>query len=340
MTSTPSPQASSPGTARSRRVAIIGGGRLAFGALGMVRAATAAGARFTVQGFARSEGGRQVLRDGGAVVAASVAAAIDGADIVVVCVPAPALLGLVEEAAPRATGDQVVLHAARGVGAGFALPHQVLRGGSCWKKIAVIGGPLYLDDAGSGRILNAAIASRFDEALAAVRGLVKGAPIRLSATHDIVGVELCGALSNVGHLATGLAAGAGLSETDQGLLHVRALLEAGRFGRAMGAERGTFSGLAGVGDLIPRRVSSQKKHKDIGHAIAVGGIGAGARDDDDDVTSTLEGAITAREGVRFADHHHVDAPLMRAVVAILDEGKPAGATLKEVLDTDLGLQAA
>ena len=208
------------------------------------------------------------------------------------------------------------------------------------KKIVVIGGPIYLDDAGSGRILNAAIASRFDEALAAVRGLVKGAPIRLSATHDIAGVELCGALSNVGHLATGLAAGAGLSETDQGLLHVRALLEAGRFGRAMGAERGTFSGLAGVGDLIPRRVSSQKKHKDIGHAIAIGGIGAGARDDDDDVTSTLEGAITAREGVRFADHHHVDAPLMRAVVAILDEGKPAGATLKEVLDTDLGLQAA
>jgi glycerol-3-phosphate dehydrogenase len=100
--------------------------------------------------------------------------------------------------------------------------------------------------------------------------------------------------------------------------------------------------LAGVGDLIPRRVSSQKKHKDIGHAIAVsGGVGgAGARDVDDDATATLEGAITAREGVRFADHHLVDAPLMRAVVAILDEGKPVGATLREVLDTDLGLQAA
>ena len=323
---------------RTRRVALLGGGRLAYGALGMVRAAVAAGSRFSLQGFGRSVAARSVLRDGGAVVVDSIAAAVDGADLVVVCVPAPALHDVVAEAAATATGDQVVLHAARGVGAGFALPHQVLRGGSCWKKIVVIGGPIYLDDAGSGRILNAAIASRFDEALAAVRGLVKGAPIRLSATHDIVGVELCGALSNVGHLATGLAAGAGLSETDQGLLHVRALLEAGRFGRALGAEPATFSGLAGVGDLIPRRVSSQKMHRDMGYAIATQTTTGG--DHDVDVTVSLEGAVTAREGVAFARRQQVDAPLMRAVVAILDEGAPVGPTLREVLDTDLGLQAA
>jgi glycerol-3-phosphate dehydrogenase (NAD(P)+) len=325
-------------TPRTRRVAILGGGRLAFGALAMVRAAVAAGSRFSLQGFGRSAAARAVLRDGGAVVVDSIAAAVDGADLVVVCVPAPALHGVVAEAAATATGDQVVLHAARGVGAGFALPHQVLRGGSCWKKIVVIGGPIYLDDAGSGRILNAAIASRFDEALAAVRGLVKGAPIRLSATHDIVGVELCGALSNVGHLATGLAAGAGLSETDQGLLHVRALLEAGRFGRALGAEPGTFSGLAGVGDLIPRRVSSQKMHRDVGFAIATHATTGG--DTDVDIPVDLEGAVTAREGVAFARRQQVDAPLMRAVVAILDDGASVGSTLREVLDTDLGLQAA
>lgn len=318
--------------ARQRRVAILGGGRLAYGALGMVRPSAKAG-DLVVVGWSRSAEGRALLKAGGAVVKDSAADAVCGADIVLVCVPAPSLSDVANLAAPGATGDQVVVHAARGVGAGFALPHEVLRGASCWKKIVALGGPLYLDDAGSGRALNAAVGSRFDEAIDAVRSMVKGAPLRLSSTRDIVGVELCGALSNVGHLAAGLAAGAGLGETDQGLLHVRALLEAGRLGRSLGAERTTFSGLAGVGDLIPRRVSSQRRHRDVGHAV-----GAGEREGVD--VTTLEGAVTAREGARFAAHHGFAAPLLLAVQQILDEHVAAAPTLQKLLDTELGLQAA
>jgi glycerol-3-phosphate dehydrogenase (NAD(P)+) len=323
----------SPTHAKKRRVAVVGGGRFAYGALGMVRAANAGGAGYDVVGWARSDAAKAMIKDRGAVVADSVTAAVSGADIVIVAVPAGSIAEVAGIAAAAASGDQVVVHAARGVGAGFALPHELLRGATCWKKIVAIGGPLYLDDAGTGRALNAAIGSRFDEAIDAVRALLRGAPIRLSATHDVKGLELCGAMSNVGHLAVGLAAGAGLGETDQGLLHVRALLEAGRLGRAIGAERATFSGLAGVGDLIPRRVSSQRKHRDVGHAVASGG------DADNDVTA-LEGAITAREGALWAERHHVDAPLLHAVASILDGGKAAGPTLLSVLDTELGLQAA
>lgn len=319
-------------TTRVRRVAILGGGRLAFGALGMVRPGVKAGSSVVV-GWARGPEARQLLRDGGAEVTDTAEAAVKCADIVLLCVPAPSLKDIVALAAPAASGDQVVVHAARGVGADFALPHQVLRAGSCWKKIVALGGPLYLDDAGTGRSLNAAVASRFDEAIDAVRALVQGAPLRLSPTHDIVGVELCGALSNVGHLAAGLAAGAGLSETDQGLLHVRALLEAGRIGRDLGAERATFSGLAGVGDLIPRRVSSQRRHRDVGHAI--GGGDRSALD-----VTTLEGAVTAREGAGFAARHGLPAPLLIAVQQILDAHAPAASTLQKLLDTELGLQAA
>ncbi len=317
---------------RRRRVAILGGGRFAYGALGMVRAAVAAGGAFDVVGWARSDAGKAMITERGAAVVDSVEAAVADSAIVIVAVPASCIADVAAAAAAAASGDQVVVHAARGVGAGFALPHELLRQATCWKKVVAIGGPLYLDDAGTGRALNAAIGSRFNEAIDAMRSLLRGAPVRLSATHDVVGLELCGALSNVGHLAAGMAAGAGLSETDQGLLHVRALLEAGRLGRALGAERATFSGLAGVGDLIPRRVSSQRKHRDLGHALATG-------DDDVDVT-TLEGAITAREGSLWAERHQLDAPLLHAIKGILDDGAPAGATLLKLLDTELGLQAA
>ena len=224
------------------------------------------------------------------------------------------------------------MHAARGVDVDGALPHQLLRRETCWKKIVVIGGPLYLDDAGSGRHLNAAIASRFDEALTAVRSITAGAPLRLHHTNDIVGVELCGAFSNIGHLAAGLADGAGFSETDQGLLTVRALLEAGRLGRAMGAAPATFSGLAGVGDLIPRRVSSQRKHRDLGYAFAENGAGH------DDVIA-LEGAVSAIGLAKLARDKGLALPLTFAVAAIL-KSAPAALSLAAVLDLDLGLQAA
>jgi glycerol-3-phosphate dehydrogenase (NAD(P)+) len=323
--------------ARPRRIAILGGGRLAYGALGMVRPGTRAGDH-VVFGWGRSADARRVLQEGGATVVASPEDAVTDAAVVILCVPAPSLAEVTGLAAPAASGDQIVVHAARGVGADFALPHEILRAVSCWKKIVALGGPLYLDDAGSGRALNAAIASRFDEAIDIVRAIVRGAPLRLSATHDIVGVELCGALSNVGHLAAGLAAGAGLGETEQGLLHVRALLEAGRLGRLMGAERATFSGLAGVGDLIPRRVSSQRRHRDVGSALGAGTLADSG--DDAAARNALEGVFTAREGARFATRQGLSAPLLSAIQRILDDGAPVGPTLLALLDTELGLQAA
>ncbi len=324
---TSSPTASS----RSFTVAVVGGGRLAWGTLGMLRAAQKSGAAIDIVGYARSGDGREVLKRGGARVVDSAAGAVDGATVVVVAVPAPAVIDVARAAAAAACGDQVILHAARGVDVDGALPHQVLRRETCWKKIVVIGGPLYLDDASAGRHLNAALASRFDEAMNAVRTITVGAPLRLHQTHDIVGVELCGAFSNVGHLAAGLAAGAGFSETDQGLLAVRALLEAGRLGGVMGAAPSTFSGLAGMGDLIPRRVSSQRKHRELGQAFIVDG---GVRD----ALRQLEGAVSATALAVLAQDKGIVLPLTASVAAIL-AGASAPSTLAAVLDLDLGLQA-
>lgn len=318
-------------------VAVVGGGRLAFGTLGMLRAAKKSGVDIDVLGYARAQAGRDVLDKGGARVVDAIGSAVAGADVVILAVPATALDEVAAACGTAATGDQVILHAARGVDVAGRLPHQTLRQHTCWKKIVVIGGPLYLDDAGSGRDLNGALASRFDEAIAMVKTITKGAPLRLQHTNDIVGVELCGALSNIGHLASGFAAGAGFSETDQGLLTVRALLEAGRLGRVLGASPATFSGLAGVGDLIPRRVSSQTRHRELAKAFVAdnGHVDASSST----AVNHLEGAVSAVALATLARERGVHLPLVTATAAIL-EGASATTTLGAVLDLDLGLQAA
>jgi glycerol-3-phosphate dehydrogenase (NAD(P)+) len=310
------------------KVALLGGGKLAHAALLML------GKNADVVAWARSAAARAALAAVGVDVGEDVRAVVAAADVIFLAVPAPAFTEVVDAFAEATRGDQILVHGSRGVGAGFALPHQLVRERCCIKKTAAIGGPLYLDDAAAGRPLSAALASRFDEVVAAIRALTVGTPLRIHATRDVVGVEVAGALSNVGHLAAGLAHGAGLGETDQGLLAVRALLEAGAVGAVLGADRATFNGLAGLGDLIPRQVTSSRRQREAGAAIA-----AGAGVDDFDV-DLLEGAVTAREGARFAERHGLKLPLVAAVDEIVRDAAPARATLERVLSLDLGLKAA
>lgn len=306
-------------------VALLGGGKLARAALTLLRAANV-----DVVASVRAAAQAHSLEAAGARIAPA-REAVASADVVFFAVPAPALGAVVDVVTGVARAEQVVLHASRGTGEDGALPHEIIRRSSCWKKIAVLGGPLYVDDAVAGRQLAAAVASRFDEVIRVVRALTKGT-VRVSSTRDVIGVEVAGALSNVGHVAAGLAAGAGFGETDQSLLHVRALLEGARLGVHLGADRNTFNGLAGLGDLIPRNVTSTRLHKKAGEDF-VAGIAH-------DKAAGMEGLVTARAVAALGVRHHLDLPLVRAVDDIFAGRADVTAAIEQVLALDLGLQAA
>lgn len=308
-------------------VAVIGGGKIAHAALLLLKRA---GVDVVVA--ARDPRQQRTLAALGARTA-SLCDAVAAASLVFLAIPAPAFPEVIDSVARVARGSQVVLHAARGAGPGFALPHQMIRSRSCWKKIAVIGGPLYVDDAAVGRPLSAAVASRYDEAVRAVRAMTQGTTMRISATRDVIGVEVAGAMSNVGHLAAGMARGSGFGETDQGLLSIRALVEAQRLGVFLGADRATFTGLAGVGDLIPRNLASTKLHREVGEKICSLGV------DVDLGLEVLEGAVSARAGAALAEKCGIDLPLLRGVDDVLAGRARPKTVLDHVLSLDLGLQA-
>src|SRR5258708_390774 len=97
--------------------------------------------------FARSPRQRTELPrdlDGtGVLVAASMKESIEGAQIVFLAVPAPAIEEVAEQYGEFARGDHVVIHASRGVGPGCVLAHQMIRKKTCVRKIGVLGGPLH-----------------------------------------------------------------------------------------------------------------------------------------------------------------------------------------------------
>ena len=311
-------------------VTVLGGGTMA---LAVVALLDRAGAQ--VRLWARDPAQRERAKLAGALVSEDVGAAVAGSRFVFFAVPAYALPEVAARYGPHAQGDHVVVHAARGVAAGFVLPHKAIRAEACVRRVGALGGPLYLEDLGEGRPLVAMLASRYDETFDVVRALVHGSPVRLHTSHDVVGVEVAGAISNVAALAAGMADGLGLTETDQGVLLTRGLAEASRLGRALGADAATFAGLAGVGDLIPRRVASTLKHRAHGKALAAAD---GARAATSPADARLEGVVTAREARALAAHLRVDLPLVDAVAAVVDGTAAARDALERVLSLDLELE--
>lgn len=269
------------------------------------------------------------------VPAPDVASAVEGASVIFFAVPASALPHVAGMYGASAKADHIVIHAVRGVGAGFKLPHQAIRDTTCVRKIGVLGGPLQAVELTSGRPLAAVLASRFSETVRAIQALTKNTPVIVHGSKDVVGVEVAGALSNVAAIAAGMSDRLEMGETARGLLLTRGLAEARKLGVALGADAGTFAGLAGVGDLIPRKVTSTDRHRELGTRLAEGVALDKALAV---IPGEVEGVNTAREAVLAAARLSLELPLMRAVESVLDGKSSARDALEQVLRLDLDLE--
>lgn len=319
----------------ARTIAVLGAGKLGAAVTSLLVAAGQEVVLWARRGQ-RALSVASTLPDAGArlQVAASVEDACRDAHVVCFAVPASALAEVARRVGDVARGDQIALHGCRGMETPFVLPHEIIRRETCIKKIGVLGGPLYLDEATRGRPLVAVLASRFEEVQRAMRRIVAGTSVRVHGTADVVGVEVAGAVSNVAHIAAGLAAGLGLGETDQAILLTRGLVEATRIGTAVGADARTFSGLAGVGDLIPRPVTVTRRHRKLGEDLA-----RGRRPEPLTAPAALEGVLTAQSVHVVRERHGLSLPLMTAVHDVLFAGADPSAALERVLALDLDLDA-
>lgn len=314
-------------------VAILGGGRFANAVAALL---VPQGAR--VRLWARTEAARaerQAAQDG-LQVSADVGEVVAPADLVFFAVSAGGLESVANLFGDHARADQIVVHPVRGVGRGFALPHELIRSKSCAKKIGALGGPLHARELTSGRPLAAVIASRFPEVIATLRGISARTPVRIHPSRDVIGVEVAGAISNVSALAAGMSDALGLGDTARGILMTHGLVEAQRIGCALGADPATFTGLAGVGDLIPRHVTSTERHQTVGQRLVEGATLDAALAG---LEGEVEGVTTALEARERARTLRLTLPLVEAVAAILSGEHAAGPALEAVLmldDIELG----
>lgn len=181
--------------------------------------------------------------------------------------------------------------------------------------IAVLSGPTFAVEVARGLPAAAVVASIDEELSAALQALLSSPTMRLYRSRDVLGVEIAGAAKNVVAIAAGLVDGLALGQNTRAALLTRALAEIRRLGLELGGARETFSGLAGVGDLILTATGDLSRNRRVGLALASGktleqalaSLGG----------EVAEGVPTASVLVDLAKEHGVAMPIAEVVLEIL-----------------------
>jgi glycerol-3-phosphate dehydrogenase (NAD(P)+) len=194
--------------------------------------------------------------------------------------------------------------------------------------VVVLTGPSHAEEV-SRRVPTAVVAAARDAGSAArVQAAFSTEWFRIYTNDDVIGVEIAAALKNVVAIAAGICDGLGFGDSTKGALLTRGLVEIARLGHALGARPETFSGLAGMGDLIATAMSRHSRNRHLGEAIGRGMTLEAALSA---TPMVVEGVGTARAATDLARQHGVELPIAEQVCAILYEGKSARTAIRELL---------
>jgi len=186
--------------------------------------------------------------------------------------------------------------------------------------VAVLSGPNLAVEV-ANQIPTATVVASDDLAAAkAAQEIFMNPYFRIYTHHDVVGVELGGALKNIIALAAGIVDGAGFGDNTKAALMTRGLVEITRLGAKLGADPMTFAGLSGMGDLFVTCMSRKSRNRYVGEEI---GKGRKLQKILNDMMMVAEGVRTTQAASQLAQQHGVDMPITSEVYHVLFENKNA-----------------
>ena len=256
------------------------------------------------------------------------------ADLVIFAVPSSHLRAVAAQVGPAIPASADVLSVVKGLENGSLLRMSEViadAAGIDPGRIAALSGPNLASEIAQGLPASAVVAAPDTELAARVAERLGRREFRLYVNPDILGVELCGALKNVIAIAAGAADGLGFGDNGKAGLMTRGLAEMIRLGAAAGANRLTFAGLAGIGDVIATCGSRLSRNHRLGEELAKGRSWA-------EIEATLpgvaEGAYTVDAALALAERHDVEMPIAREVHNALFEGKSVQRCLIDLLSRE------
>ena len=243
-------------------------------------------------------------------------AAVDHAQFVVIAVPSHGVRDVARLAGAHLPQSCAIVSATKGLEEGSLLRmSQVLRAELAHAgEIVVLSGPSFASEL--ARTLPTALvaAGESPAVIESVMAHFRSPALRLYGSSDVVGVELGGALKNIIAIAAGVVEGLGLGHNATAALITRGLAELSRLAVALGAQRDTLAGLAGLGDLVLTCTGDLSRNRRVGLALAQGqslkDILAGTR-------MVAEGVRTTEAALALAARHGIELPIASEMSDVL-----------------------
>lgn len=256
-------------------------------------------------------------------------------DMLLFAVPSVFVRNTAAKAAPFIPDGQIIVDVAKGIEPDTLMTlTEVIRdeldkaGGHENVKLVALSGPTHAEEVSHDMPTAIVSACKDSKAAEYVQELFLNTCMRVYTNDDVLGVELCGAMKNIIALASGMLVGLGYGDNTKAALITRGMAEITRLGEAMGCEKHTFAGLAGIGDLIVTATSVHSRNNKAGYLI---GQGRTPQQAIEEVGMVVEGINALPAAMYLARKYHVDMPIAWGVNEIVNHGGHPEEILHELM---------
>lgn len=265
-------------------------------------------------------------------VTSELAEAVDNSDFWVFATPSQAVRSVSERLSDFATEDHLVVSVAKGIENDTLLTttrvlNQTLSNIPIG-HLGVLYGPSHAEEVAAGVPTAVVVAAHSLSAAEKMQEVFMAPRLRVYVNPDIIGVEIAGSVKNVLAIATGIVEGVGYGDNCKAALITRGLDEIKRLGMAMGANPTTFSGLAGIGDIVVTCMSQLSRNRYFGEQI---GKGKSLAEIESEMTMIAEGVRTTVSARALSRRHNIEMPITDGVYGCLFEGKKPDVVIEELM---------
>lgn len=247
-------------------------------------------------------------------------------------VPSQYFKSMIMEFSPWLRPDHILIHATKGFHCEFDIDtmkpedlklkqiktmSELIREETCVVRVGCLAGPNLAAELAEHQPAATVIASRFDEVIHEGQHAMRSDRFQVYGNRDLLGIELAGVLKNYVALASGALSGLGYGENARALLITRGMGEMIYIGKALGADKRSFLGMAGIGDLIATCSSPKSRNYSVGYRVAKG---EKLEDVLASMTEVAEGIRTLKIGKLIVDHTHANAPLLQIMNKVFFDG--------------------
>ncbi len=269
-------------------------------------------------------------------VTSSLEAAVRDRQFLLSVVPSHTVRAVTRRYVSLISPDAVIISASKGIELDTLKPlSEVFKDilpESLHSSLCFLSGPSFAKEVARKMPTAIALASWDPEIAKKAQAVLSNAYFRVYTNPDVIGVELAGAIKNVIAIAAGVLEGMGFGYNTMAALLTRGLAEMARLGVAMGGNPATFSGLAGMGDLVLTCTGGLSRNRTLGTRL-----GKGEKLDAimQNAKTVAEGVKTAKAARELAQKYEIDMPIVDEVYRLLYEGKDPKQALKDLMSREL-----